>query len=91
MISAFAFCFAVIFLVKTLLFGTDVPGFPSLIISVMFFSGVQLLSLGVIGEYLGRMYEEVKGRPLFIVAETVGNLTAATPDKPSASAKGAEQ
>jgi glycosyltransferase involved in cell wall biosynthesis len=72
MISAFAFCFAVIFLVKTLLFGTDVPGFPSLIISVMFFSGVQLLSLGVIGEYLGRMYEEVKGRPLFLVAEELG-------------------
>ena len=72
LISAFAFCYAVVFLVKTLLFGTDVPGFPSLIISVMFFSGVQLLSLGVIGEYLGRMYEEVKGRPLFLVSEELG-------------------
>ena len=57
-------------LVKTLLFGADVPGFPSLIISVMFFAGVQLISLGVIGEYLGRVYEEVKGRPLFLVAES---------------------
>jgi glycosyltransferase involved in cell wall biosynthesis len=72
MISAFAFCYAMVFLIKTLLFGTDVPGFPSLIISVMFFSGVQLLSLGVIGEYLGRMYEEVKGRPLFLVSEELG-------------------
>ena len=53
------------FLVKTLIFGVDVPGFPTLIISVMFFAGVQLISLGVIGEYLGRVYEEVKGRPLF--------------------------
>jgi dolichol-phosphate mannosyltransferase len=38
----------------------------------MFFAGVQLISLGVIGEYLGRMYEEVKGRPLFLVAERLG-------------------
>jgi glycosyltransferase involved in cell wall biosynthesis len=71
-ISAFALCYAVVFLVKTLLFGTDLPGFPSLIISTMFFAGVQLMSLGVIGEYLGRMYEEVKGRPLFLVAEELG-------------------
>ena len=55
-----------------MIFGADVPGFPTLIISVMFFAGVQLISLGVIGEYLGRMYEEVKGRPLFLVAETLG-------------------
>ena len=61
-----------VFLVKTLLYGTDVPGFPTLIISVMFFAGVQLISLGVIGEYLGRMYEEIKGRPLFLVAEELG-------------------
>jgi hypothetical protein len=67
-----AFCYAMFILVKTLIFGADVPGFPTLIISVMFFAGVQLISLGVIGEYLGRMYEEVKGRPLFLVAETLG-------------------
>jgi polyisoprenyl-phosphate glycosyltransferase len=71
-ISFFAFCYAMVFLVKTLLFGTDVPGFPTLIISVMFFAGVQLISLGVIGEYLGRMYEEIKGRPLFLVSEELG-------------------
>jgi polyisoprenyl-phosphate glycosyltransferase len=61
-----------VILVKTLIYGIDVPGFPSLIISVMFFAGVQLISLGVLGEYLGRMYEEVKGRPLFLVAEELG-------------------
>jgi len=71
-ISLFAFCYAVVFLLKTLLFGTDVPGFPTLVISVMFFAGVQLLSLGIIGEYLGRMYEEVKGRPLFLISEELG-------------------
>jgi glycosyltransferase involved in cell wall biosynthesis len=71
-ISLFAFGYAVLVLLKTLLFGTDVPGFPSLIISVMFFAGMQLLSLGIIGEYLGRMYEEMKGRPLYLVSEELG-------------------
>ncbi|MFZ1106296.1 MAG: glycosyltransferase family 2 protein [Hyphomicrobiaceae bacterium] len=72
LISLLAFCYAMVIMVKTLVYGTDVPGFPSLIISVMFFAGVQLISLGVLGEYLGRMYEEVKGRPLFLVAEELG-------------------
>ena len=72
LISLFAFCYAMLFLLKTLIYGTDVPGFPTLVISVMFFAGVQLLSLGVIGEYLGRVYEEVKGRPLYLVAEELG-------------------
>jgi glycosyltransferase involved in cell wall biosynthesis len=72
LISVFAFCYAMLIMVKTLLFGADVPGFPTLVVSVMFFAGVQLISLGVLGEYLGRMYEEVKGRPLFLVAEELG-------------------
>ncbi|HEX5959293.1 MAG TPA: glycosyltransferase, partial [Hyphomicrobiaceae bacterium] len=77
LISLLAFCYAVTILVKTLIYGIDVPGFPSLIISVMFFAGVQLISLGVMGEYLGRMYEEVKGRPLYLVAEELGLPPAA--------------
>ena len=71
-ISAFAFFYALTFLFEVLFYGVMTPGFPTLIISVLFFSGVQLISLGVIGEYLGRVYEEVKGRPLFLVAEEVG-------------------
>ena len=71
-VSLIAFAYALVFLARTLIFGVDVPGFPSLIISVMFFSGIQLLSLGVIGEYLGRIFEEVKRRPLFIVSHAVG-------------------
>ena len=55
-----------------MVFGVDVPGFPSIIISVMFFSGVQLILLGIIGEYLGRVYDEVKARPLYLVAEEIG-------------------
>ena len=52
--------------------GVDVPGYASLIVSVMFFSGVQLISLGVIGEYIGRIFAEVKRRPLYIVGDQVG-------------------
>ena len=71
-ISLLAFAAAIYFAVRTALFGTDVPGYPSLIVSVMFFSGIQLISLGVIGEYVGRIFAEVKRRPLYVVAETVG-------------------
>lgn len=71
-VSAFAFMFALYILVEALVFGINAPGFPTLIISVMFFAGIQLISLGVIGEYLGRVYEEVKGRPLFVVANEIG-------------------
>ena len=48
------------------------PGYASLIVSVMFFSGMQLMSLGIIGEYIGRIFAEVKRRPLYVVAERVG-------------------
>jgi glycosyltransferase involved in cell wall biosynthesis len=71
-ISLAAFAYALVFLVKTLVFGIDVPGFPTLAISMMLLAGVQLISLGVLGEYLGRVYEEVKARPLYIVAEEIG-------------------
>ncbi|MEQ1697910.1 MAG: glycosyltransferase family 2 protein [Hyphomicrobiaceae bacterium] len=73
-VSLFAFGYIVVFLTKTLLFGVDTAGFPTLIISIMFFAGIQLVSLGVIGEYLGRIYDEVKLRPLYLVAEEIGNL-----------------
>lgn len=76
-LSFTAFVSALAFLIQALVYGVDAPGFPSLIISVMIFSGVQLISLGVLGEYLGRVYEEVKARPLFIVAEEIGTPGAA--------------
>jgi glycosyltransferase involved in cell wall biosynthesis len=71
-VSLFALGYAAIFLIGTLIFGADLPGFPTLVVSVMLFSGIQLISLGVIGEYLGRVYEEVKARPLYIVSDTIG-------------------
>lgn len=78
MVSLVALIYAVFFLVKTLIWGIDVPGFPSLLISVLLLGGIQLISLGVIGEYLGRVYEEVKGRPLYIVSEQIGFATDTT-------------
>jgi len=74
-VSMFAFGYIVFFLTKTLVFGVDTAGFPTLIISIMFFAGIQLISLGVIGEYLGRIYDEVKKRPLYLIGETVGRVT----------------
>jgi len=72
LISLFALAYAVYFLIRTIIFDAGLPGFPSLIVSIMFFSGVQLISLGIIGEYLARVFEEVKGRPLYIVSEEIG-------------------
>jgi glycosyltransferase involved in cell wall biosynthesis len=74
-IAAFAFLNAVYYLLEVLVIGVTAPGFPSLIISIMFFAGVQMISLGVLGEYIGRVFAEVKGRPLYLVAEKVGEGT----------------
>jgi glycosyltransferase involved in cell wall biosynthesis len=60
------------YLIRTLIFGVDVPGFASLIVSITFFAGIQLLSLGIIGEYIGRIFAEVKRRPLYLIEERVG-------------------
>lgn len=70
-ISCFALGMAAYYWARTMLFGVDTPGFPTLVVSIAFFSGVQLLSLGVLGEYIGRIFNEVKGRPLYFVAERI--------------------
>lgn len=72
LISICSIAIAIYFMIRTMLFGTDLPGFPSLIVSLTFFAGVQLLSLGIIGEYVGRIFAEVKRRPLYVVAERIG-------------------
>lgn len=57
---------------RTLFCGVDVPGYASLMVAMLTLGGLILLSLGIIGEYLGRIFEEVKRRPLFIVRQTIG-------------------
>lgn len=69
-ISLLTFLFLVYEVGKTLLFGTDVSGYPTLIASILFLGGIQLISLGVIGEYLGRVFIETKSRPPYFVRET---------------------
>jgi len=76
-ISVVALATAIYFVAETLIFGADVPGYASLIVSVTFLAGIQLLSLGVLGEYIGRIFAEVKRRPLYLVEEHLGSLPPA--------------
>jgi len=52
--------------------GNPVPGWPTVVVSLMFFSGVQLLSIGILGEYVGRIFTEVKRRPVYLLRENAG-------------------
>jgi hypothetical protein len=55
--------------IKTLIFGQDVPGYPSLVVGIMVLGGVQLMMIGVLGEYIGKLLSEIKARPVYFVAE----------------------
>jgi polyisoprenyl-phosphate glycosyltransferase len=71
-ISAIALIYAIYIVTVTLLFGADLPGFPSLIVGIMFLGGIQLLSIGILGEYIARIFNEVKQRPNYIVEKKYG-------------------
>jgi len=66
-ISMFSLFYAIYMITTTLMFGTDLPGFPSIIVAVMFLGGIQLLSIGILGEYIARIFAEVKQRPNYII------------------------
>jgi len=68
-VSILGFAYAAWLVLRTLLYGVDVPGYASIVVIVLFLGGVQLLCIGLIGEYLGRLYVEAKARPLFIIAD----------------------
>ncbi|MGC1310579.1 MAG: glycosyltransferase family 2 protein [Phormidesmis sp.] len=70
--AVISFLYGSFLLLRTLVSGIDVPGYASLMVAVLFLGGVQMVSLGILGEYLGRVYEEVKGRPLYLVRDTLG-------------------
>ena len=71
-VSMFAFIYMVFVLLKAILYGDPVQGYPTLITVILFLGGVQLLSLGIIGEYLGKIFNETKNRPVYVVSEKEG-------------------
>ena len=71
-ISALTFLLALFYFVTFFTFHKPTTGFTTLILSVLFLGGVQMICIGILGEYVGRIYEEIKQRPLYVVQEMVG-------------------
>jgi polyisoprenyl-phosphate glycosyltransferase len=71
-IAFLSLLYAIYVVLKTVVFGSDVAGYPSLMVAILFFGGLQLISLGVLGEYVGRILIETKRRPLYVVRTKIG-------------------
>ncbi len=79
LIAMAAFCFIIFYVGKRLIFGDAVQGFTTLAAIMLFLGGVQLLTIGILGEYVGRIFNEAKKRPVYLVGETDLKDTADTP------------
>ena len=75
LVAMFAMAFAIFIIVRTMISGNEVPGYASLMVAILFLGGLQLLSLGVLGEYVGRIMVETKHRPLYVIRESIGGET----------------
>lgn len=71
-ISFFSFCSVIYIIINTLLHGPSVPGYATLMVTIVFFGGIQLLSIGIVGEYVARIFHEVKRRPSYIIEKKIG-------------------
>ncbi len=71
-ISGLAMLYAVFIMIRTLIYGVDVPGWATLVVAITFLGGIQLLSIGILGEYVARIFTEVKRRPGYVVSERHG-------------------
>ena len=78
-VALFALAFGLWIVAEYFIYGIDVPGFATLVCGMMFFSGVQLLSIGILGEYVGRIFDEVKQRPVYLVGAEGGRGAVALP------------
>jgi polyisoprenyl-phosphate glycosyltransferase len=71
LVATLAFAYAAYLTIRVLAFGIDVPGYASLMVGLLFFSGIQLLSVGMIGEYIARLFNEAKQRPIYLVQDVI--------------------
>jgi glycosyltransferase involved in cell wall biosynthesis len=90
LLSATALLFGAWIALQTIFYGQDVPGYPSLAVGLMVLGGVQLLMIGVLGEYIGKVLSEVKGRPVYFVAEHSVKSAASESAKTTTAARAAE-
>ena len=81
-VALFAIAFGLWIVIEYFIYGNKVPGWATLVTGMMFFSGVQLLSIGILGEYVGRIFDEVKQRPVYIVSSESGRGAIDTPPAP---------
>jgi len=70
--AAATISYAVYIIIRVLLYGVDLPGYASLLVAVLFLGSLQLMSIGMLGEYIGRIYMETKNRPLFVIRKRYG-------------------
>ena len=68
-----SFIYAIFIVVRTLILGIELPGYASLLAAVLFLGSLQLVGLGILGEYLGRMFMESKNRPLYVIRKKYGS------------------
>ena len=80
-ISFASIAYAIYIVIETLLFGNNASGWPTLVVAVTFLGGVQLLSIGILGEYIGRIFTEVKQRPAYFVSRVVRSRQLTTKSK----------
>jgi hypothetical protein len=72
-VAMFALAFGLWIVAEHFLYGNNIPGWATLVCGMMFFSGVQLISIGILGEYVGRIFDEVKQRPVYLVGSETGS------------------
>jgi len=78
-VAALAFIYALWMVVDKLIWGNPVPGYPSLMTAILFLGGIQLIGIGVLGEYIGRIYIETKGRPRYIAKKSINDNQDSSP------------